>query len=234
MIDNALVIVADFKLHALGVNPAQTLSDVSSALSQCLSATSGKFEEIASSFGSMFDSASEFLAGIAQSEKIQLSLNARIDFEVRLDLSVETVQLTSSINELNASFIALISDSYGVSIQDFNIDVTPSLQLRLQTENTATPFDLLQNPSALRELSFGGDFMGLVVVSIPKVPAEISLRALSQDITKASSLEFDLSLDIDLVPIKDSEYDHPYVNLFNQFLVRILTGFRFYQKSLWS
>lgn len=181
------------------------MSDVSGALSQCLSNASGTFEDIATSFGSMFNSASVLLADIAQSEKIHLSLNANIDVEVRLDLSLEAVQLTSSIKELSTSLIASISDSYAISIEDLNFHVAPNLQLRLQIENTATPFNVLQKPSLLSELSFGGDFMGLVVVGIEGVPVEISLRALNLDITKTNTLEFELSLDIDLVPLKDGE-----------------------------
>lgn len=153
----------------------------------------------------MFNSASVLLADIAQSEKIHLSLNANIDVEVRLDLSLEAVQLTSSIKELSTSLIASISDSYAISIEDLNFHVAPNLQLRLQIENTATPFNVLQKPSLLSELSFGGDFMGLVVVGIEGVPVEISLRALNLDITKTNTLEFELSLDIDLVPLKDGE-----------------------------
>jgi hypothetical protein len=141
-----------------------------------------------------------------------MSLNANINVEVRLDLSLEKVQMTSSVKELSSSFVASISDSYDISIQDLSFHVTPRVELHLQTKNTATPFDLLQNPSALNEFSFGGSFVGLVVVGMEGVPVEISLRALSQDITNTSSLQFDLSLDIDLVPIKDGEYNHPSVN----------------------
>lgn len=205
------MLVAGFKLHAHGVNPAHTLSDISGALSRCLSGTSGKFEDIAKSFGNVFNSASDLLGDVAQSEKIHLSLNANIDIEVRLDLSLAEVQLTSTIKELSASFVASISDSYDISIEDFSFHVEPHVELHLQTENTATPFDLFQNPSDLTELSFGGYFSGLVLVGMEGVPVEISVRALSQDITNTSSLEFDLSLDLDLVPIKDGEYNHPSV-----------------------
>jgi hypothetical protein len=201
----ALVIIASFTLQAIGVNPAQTLADISTSLSTTLSNSSGDFESIASSFGSAFDSAAELFAEIAQSDKIHLSLNANINVDARLELSFDSFQLSTSVNKLDASFTGSISDEFVLSIGNVSINVTPFVQLYLEVKNTAVPFDVVQNPSALSELSFGGNFIGLVVVRIPELPFAISLRALSQDITNTSSLEFELRLDIDLVPIKDSE-----------------------------
>lgn len=201
-----LVIVASFTLQAIGVNPAQTLADISTSLSSTLSNYSGNFEAIASSFGSAFTSASELFERIAQSDKIRLALNANIDVDARLEMSFDSFQLSTSINELSASFTGSIWDEFDVSIGGVSINVTPFIQLYLEVENTAVPFDVVQNHSALSEFSFGGNFFGLVVVSVPGIPAAISLRALSQDITNTSSLEFELRLDIDLVPIKDSMY----------------------------
>ena len=204
VIDSALVIFANFKMDVTGVDPIQTLSDVSSAIGQSLSGSSARFNEVASTFGTAFSSASDFLARIAASDQIQLSLDANIDVDVQLDLSwpARSVKLTTSVNDLRASISALISDELSISVAGLNVDVHPHIELNLFVENTATPFIITNGTSALSNFSFGGDFNGYVVVGLEGFPAELSLRAKSEDITNASSTAFEVQLEINLLLVK--------------------------------
>ena len=203
--DGALIIKASFEMHAEGVNPAQTLSDVSTSLNELLSDSGNEFQSIASAFGPIFDSSAELFTSIAESDKITLLLNANLKVDVELSLSLDAIELSTSIKELDMAFMASITDTFDIAIGDSNVHVTPTVQLRLQAQNTALPFDVVQNPSALSEYSFSGDFEGTVVVGMDGVPAEISMRAYSPYLTQIDSLEFEVRLDINLVPIRASK-----------------------------
>jgi hypothetical protein len=101
---------------------------------------------------------------------------------------------------------AQITDSFDIEVGGFGyLHVIPSVQLRLQVENLATPFDAVQNPSAFGDFWYAGDFKGSVNIGMDNVPADITLRAYSPYLLQADSLEFGVSLDVDLVPIRDSE-----------------------------
>ena len=198
---------AIFKLNAEGVDPATTLGDVSSSLSALLANSGEQFESIASSFGTTFDSAAELFNSIAKDDRITLLLNAKLDVTARLELSFESIALSAIINESSMSLLAKISDSFDVTIGSFgDIHINPSIQLSLQVENTATPFDIASNPSALGQLSYLGYFQGIINVAMNSVPTEISLRAYAPYLTNINSLGFEVKLDIDLVPIQDSEW----------------------------
>ena len=109
---------------------------------------------------------------------------------------------------MKMELMASISDTFDVDIGDFSqIHVTPSIQLRLQAENTATPFDVVQTPSSISQFRFAGDFEGIVVVGMDGVPAEISMRAYSPHLTSIDHIEFEVCLDIDLIPIQASELE---------------------------
>jgi hypothetical protein len=203
--DGSLVIAVSFELHAAGVNPAQTLSDISSSLSGLLQNSGDQFTSITSSFGSALDSAADLFTSIAEDDRITLLLNANLKAEVRLVLNFEAIQFSTTISEMDMAFLARISDTFDISLGDFNVHVTPSVQLRLQAENTALPFDVVENPSALSQFQFSGDFEGIITVGMDGVPAEISLRAYSPYLTNAESLAFEVRLDINLVPIQASE-----------------------------
>ena len=206
VVDGTLLIAARFTLNAVGVNPFNTLSDISTSLSGLLAESGDQFESIASEFGSAFDSAAELFTSIAEDERITLSLNANLDAEVRLELSFEAISFSTKINQLDMALLARISDTFDVPIGDFgDLHINPSVQLRLQINNTATPFDVVKNPSALKEFWYMGDFEGIVNIAMDNVPAEISLRAYSLYLTKVDSLEFEVTLDIDLLPIQESE-----------------------------
>ena len=81
--DRTLVIDVTFELHAAGVNPLQTLGDISSSLSGLLSESGDQFGSIASTFGSTFDSAAELFNDIASDDRITLLLNADLATKVR-------------------------------------------------------------------------------------------------------------------------------------------------------
>ena len=207
-VDGSLVIDARFILNAEGVNPLQTLSDISSALNGLLADSVEQFESIASSFGTTFESAAELFNGIAEDDRITLLLNAKLDVAARLELSFEAVSFTAKINEANMALLAKITDTFDVAIGSFgDLHITPSIQLRLQAENTATPFSMTENPSALGQVSFSGDLEGIINVGMDNVPAELSLRVFSPYLTTTDNLEFEVRLDINLVPIQDSECD---------------------------
>jgi hypothetical protein len=192
---------------AEGINPAQTLTDISTSLSGLLSGASGQFEAIASSVGGAFDSATELFTSIAEDDRISLLMNANIDAEAILKLSFSSISLSTKFKELTMALQAKITDTFDVAIGDFGeLHITPSVQLRLQVENTAVPFDIVQNPSSLKEFWYSGDFEGIIHVAMDNVPAEITLRAYSPYLTKADSLVFEVTLDINLLPIRQSEF----------------------------
>jgi hypothetical protein len=205
--DGSIVIYASFELKAEGINPAQTLSDISTSLSGLLAGSGDQFESIASSFGGFFDSADELFTSIAEDDRITLLMNANINAEARLLLSFESASFSMRFNELNMALLAKMEDTFNVTINDFgDLHVTPSVQLRLQVENLATPFDVVQNSSALRDVWFAGDFEGNIKVAMDNIPAEITLRAYSPYLTRVDSLEFEARLDINLLPIQESKF----------------------------
>lgn len=205
--DGSLIISATFELHTEGVNPAQTLSDISTSLDGLLADSGDQFQSIASSFGTAFDSAAELFTSIAQDDRITLLLNTDLNAEAKLELSFEGVKFSTSINEMKMALLAKITDTFDVTIGDFgDLHVSPSVQLRLQIENTATPFDVVQSPSSMGQFWYAGDFDGIIGVTMDNVPFNVFLRAYSPYLTTADSLEFDVRLDIDLVPIYKSEW----------------------------
>ena len=201
MADGALILTASFEMHAEGVNPAQTLADVSTSLNSLLADSGDEFQSIASSF----ESSAELFASIADSNKITLLLDANLKAGVQLSLSFDAIDFSTSIDQLDMAFVASITDTFDIDVGGSNIQVAPTIQLRLQAQNTALPFDVVQTPSAVSEFSFSGDFEGIVVIGMDGVPAEISLRAYSPYLTQIDSLEFQVGLDIDLVPIRASK-----------------------------
>ena len=210
MDDGALILTASFEMHAEGVNPAQTLADVSTSLNSLLADSGDEFQSIAEAFGPAFDSSAELFTSIANSNKITLLLDANLKAGVQLSLSFDAIDFSTSIDQLDMAFVASITDTFDIDIGGSNIQVAPTIQLRLQAQNTALPFDVVQTPSAVSEFSFSGDFEGIVVIGMDGVPAEISLRAYSPYLTQIDSLEFGVRLDIDLVPIRASKLKFAY------------------------
>ena len=198
---------ARFTLDVVGVNPVQTLSGISSTLSSSLSDLDIVFEGLTGAFGSSFNQASQLLSDIAKSDKIQLALNATIDFKVDIDLSLTSFELTSRLSKLETSFRAIIADDFDLTIAPFSLSVSPNVNLFLRAKNTAIPFDVFNTIGGeLASFDFDGTFDSMVLVSVDDVPAQVYVSASSDDITSLSSLEFELGIDISLEPIKDGEY----------------------------
>ena len=190
-----------------GVNPAKTLSDISSSLSDILAESGDTFESIASSFGGTFDAAAELFNKVAEDDRITLLLNAKLDVSANLALSFESRSVSVTINEASMSLLAQMRDAYNITLGSFgDLHITPSVQLRLQVENTATPFDVIDHPSYLKQVFFQGDFEGNINIAMDYVPAEVALRAYLPDLTTTAGLEFDVRLDINLLPIRESKF----------------------------
>jgi hypothetical protein len=72
------------------------------------------------------------------------------------------------------------------------VDIQPLLQVNLFAVNTATPFSLISSSalSNLAQFEFGGSFDALLSIGVVGgfVPAQISLRASSQDLVSQSAL----------------------------------------------
>lgn len=195
-------------MDVMNVDPLQTLSSISSSVENALSSFGSEFESITGSFGSGFNSAAELFQRISSSDAINLSLDASIDFEVLMNLSLESVQVSALVHELSASFTAAISNEFSTSFDPLNLHITPSIVLELEARNAAaSPFDVIANPGQLGNFIFGGSFMGQVSVQVEGVPAEVTLAAVLPDITNASTIDFDLKLDISLTPIQDKVMD---------------------------
>jgi hypothetical protein len=226
VLDGSLVIYAFFKLMAEEVKPTNTLKEVSTALRDLLIESGDDFQGITSSFGSTFNSPTELFTSITANDRIDLSLNANLYADARLELSFEAIAFSSTINEVSSTLMARISDTFDVSNGNFgDLHATPWVQLRLQVKNTAAPFDMTQSSNALEEFLVEGDFEATINVGMDNIPTEITLAAYSPDLTNAESLHFAVTLDIDLLPIRKGKliiahfcsYTRTYIQAFSVF-----------------
>ena len=184
-----IVLEARFVLDVVGVNPLETMSDVASSLNTILQDSGGTFGDIASSFGSSLGSVSNLFDSITDSDKIDLSLDAILDASASLDLSLSNFDLDIQLNQFEASFSALIADDFSIDIGGYFLGISPSIELNIEAINTATPF--LFNSSNLSNLTafdFSGDIDALVAVGVEGVPAEITLRASSDELVSSLPL----------------------------------------------
>ena len=208
--NGALAVIVTFGLHAADVIPTQTMSDVTTSFYGLLMDSSGQLGDVLSTFGSGFNSPIALFTSI--SNELVLSLNADLTTEVKLlaDLDVKFftpgIMSFTTVNEMSMSLLAAMNDPFVVAIDNVNIHVAPSVQLRMSAENTALPIDVIANPSSLGDFAFTGDFDGTVNIALAGVPTNITMRAYSPDLLAQDSLAFGLGLDIDLVPIQQSEY----------------------------
>ena len=189
------------QLGVVGVDPAPALSDISQALASTLDGYSGQFKAMVSAIGSPFDSASELLTGIADSEKIKLSLDAFIDFSVGVDLSLGAFEITSSLDKFKTSLTAVIADVFSIplgSSPTLSLGISPSLTLSLEANNIAVPFDVFRdNPlEKLSKFTYDGQIESFISVGVEGVPAEVTLRASSNNLISLDNIEFDVGLDI--------------------------------------
>lgn len=218
VMDGTLLIGATFRVHAKNVDAASTISsDVLFLIHGLLIEAGYQFESIVSSFGTAFDSSAELFSSIATEDRITLLLDANLNAEARLVLkyvdpnvlistNVNAIQLFTTIKEMNMALVGEISDAFDITIDAYgDLHVTPSVHIGLKVENTATPFDVHQNPSSIQKYRVSGEFEGLINVAGDNFPAGVALQAYSPNLPNEDSLEFVVGLDIDLVPITESE-----------------------------
>lgn len=171
-----------------------------------------------STVGSVVDTATGLIQGVADIEQLSILLDADLDLSVKMGLSPDSFEITSSLNKLETSITATIEDdfSYEVSSINFmdnslNFMVSPSIVLYLEAYNTAivdardagTTVDIFQTPSALAQMGFGGTFNAQVTFGIENVPVSLTMRSYSDDLVNEDGLEFEYLWDIDLDPIKE-------------------------------
>lgn len=178
---------ASFVVNVVNVNPLETLSDIASSLNNTLQESGEEFKGIASSFGSALGSVSDIFDAI--SKNVDLSLDALLDVSVAVDLSLDNFDFDVQVNELAAAFSATIDSDFsieipGTGVEKYFIGIRPSLELNLEAINTATPFSLLGSNAtqSLTQFDFAGNLDAVVTVGVDGVPAEISLRAFSDDL----------------------------------------------------
>lgn len=139
-----------------------------------------------------------------------MELDAAIDFSVEASLANgATFQVSSVIRELSSALkVTLgVNDSLSIngSLNDLALVASPQLTLELSTANEATPFDVfgVDGISKLTDFTFAGSFYGTCLVSVGDLPVDIIFDVSAPDLTNASSVDFDLSIDLNLVPVKD-------------------------------
>jgi hypothetical protein len=90
----------------VGVNPAQTLLDISMGIGNKLNGLSSDFEGLTTSLRSNFDDAADLLSAIANSDRIELLLDAKIVLAVSLSLS--SFDVSATLEAFDTSLIASI------------------------------------------------------------------------------------------------------------------------------
>lgn len=180
-------------MDVVGVDPLNTLQEIASSLKSNLQQAGNDFQVITSSFGDTFNSVSDVFDAITNSNNIQLALDSLLDVSVSVDLSLTNFEFDVQVNELAAAFSANIGGDFTINVgNNVEVDIQPLLQVNLFAVNTATPFSLISSSalSNLAQFEFGGSFDALLSFGIAGglVPAQISLRASSQDLVSQSAL----------------------------------------------
>ena len=210
-----LILKASFQLNVNGVNPISVASDAADRIGAALSDASGPFAGIIQNIGSGLDDASEFLNDIANITYLTVKLDAAVDFNVEASLAKGTkLNVTSVLQELSSALMVTLGVDAPLNIREslpggFDLVASPKLALELSTTNKATPFDVFEGGALakLADFSFTGSFAGTCLVSVSDIPVEIIFDVSVPDLTNASSVDFDLSIDVNLVPVKDEIED---------------------------
>ena len=210
MKDGDLFLKAAFLLNVKNVDPIEAASDASARLGAVLSDASEPFQDIAESINSALTDASEFLGDIANISYLDVKLDATIDFSVEATLAKDAdFQVTSDLREISSSLRATLGMSDPLiingSLDGLALAAAPQLTLNLSTSNEATPFDVfgLDGISKLRNFSFDGSFYGTCLVSVEDLPVDIIFDVSAPDLTNGSRVDFDLSVNLNLVPVAD-------------------------------
>lgn len=207
-----LGLTVQFTLDAVGVNPIQTLKDIASRLSNELLSLSNDFEGLTSSLQSNFSNSSTLLSNIANSDRIQLLLDANIDLTV--SMSLPSFHVDATLTAFDALLRAVIGKVFIVIVASiilvshsrflpphFLFFINPDIHLYLMASNTRIPIDLISNIGDAKSLDFAGTFNAKLNVGTEDFPLELYASASSEDITNASSLDFVIGLDMDLCPL---------------------------------
>lgn len=200
-----LSLAATFVVNVQGVNPVTALAGAIESLDATLQNAGSEFEAVVNTFQGGFDNANQFLAQIAASDGLTLALDAVIDLSVGVDLSTDGFAVSSELRNLSSAFLLQVEESFSIDVGEFEVEVSPAISLELHAENTAVPFNLFTDFSMLGNFDFGGSFDSRVVVTVEGVPAAVTFEAVLPDVTNASTLDFDVFVDIDLYPIRESE-----------------------------
>ena len=77
------------------------------------------------------------------------------------------------------------------------LSIDPSILLYLGAKNTLLPINLTTNTfSHISEFDFAGSFKADIEVGLEGIPVELHISASSDDITTASSIDFDVGIDV--------------------------------------
>jgi hypothetical protein len=200
----ALSIMATFVVNVKGVSPALALQNAADSLNATLQSVGLEFQGVANGFVDGFSNAADFLAQITETNRLTLALDAAIDVTVAIALSTSGFAVSSELRALSSALSVRVEESFETNVGGFAVAVAPAIELILTAENTAVPFDLFEG-SGLATFDFGGSLDCRVVVTVEGVPAAVTFEAAVPDITNATAtVDFDVFVDIDLYPIRES------------------------------
>lgn len=198
-------LMATFVVNVEGVNPLLALQNAADSLNATLQSVGSEFQDVVNAPGFVdgFSNAADFLANITEANKVTLALDATIDVAVAIELSTSNFAVAAEVRALSSALSVRAEESFEANVGGFYVTVSPTIGLQLSANNTAVPFSLFGG-SGLTSFDFGGSLDSRVVVMVEGVPAAVTFEAALPDLTNASSLEFDVFVDIDLYPIRES------------------------------
>lgn len=113
-----------------------------------------------------------------------------------------SLNLTCTFSRINTSTNNwLTANKFSTQLGDKTLSFDPSIVLRLEAENTRTPIDLKENLSDITAFNFSGTFHAAVYIGVEDIPVGLYISASADDITTASSVDFEVAVDIDLLPL---------------------------------
>lgn len=95
-------------------------------------------------------------------------------------------------------------NKFSIQLGEKTLTIDPSIQLSLDAVNNRVPIDLKNNISDIAAFGFAGTFHAAVNVGVEGIPVELYISASSDNIVMTSSIDFEIGVDIDLFPIKDT------------------------------
>jgi hypothetical protein len=95
-------------------------------------------------------------------------------------------------------------NEFSIELGEKTLTIDPTIYLSLDAENTLVPIDLKNNVSNIAVFDFAGTFRAGVNVGVEGIPVELYISASSDDIVRTSSIDFEVGVDIDLFPLRDT------------------------------